>query len=59
MIIGRVACEGEDDRVTKADAADMCSAGPHQEEESPPQGLKTAEYITGVCRCQLPRGTAR
>lgn len=38
MVIGRVACGGEDDSVTKASPADMSSAGPYQEEESSPTG---------------------
>lgn len=59
MVIGRVASEGEDDNVTKASAADRSSAGPYQEEESPPQGLRAAKHITGVWRCLLPRGIAR
>lgn len=43
MIIGRVACEGEDDSVTKASAADMSSAGPYQEEEPSPQGPRASK----------------
>lgn len=41
-------CEGDDDSVAKANAADMSSAGPCQEEESSPQGLKAGKHITGA-----------
>lgn len=44
-----VACEGDDDSVTKANAADMSSADPCQEEKSSPQGLKAGKHITGAC----------
>lgn len=54
MIIGRVRCEGEEDSVRKASAADTSSAGPYQEDESPPQGLRAAKHITGVWCCLLP-----
>lgn len=59
MVIGRVACKGEDDSVTKTSAVDIFSAGPYEKEESSPKGLRAVEHITGVWCCLLPCGTVR